>query len=165
MECQVEEKENFQNFLLFAFNQGSKAAKAVRDICADHIRNTGNKGSVNYLSSTTVTEFINIMSNSVLQEAEVKEAMKYFGLIVDSTPDISHVDQLAIVLRYADKDAEPVERFLKFVTIHGHSTQQLQKVITDFLENMQIELKYCRGQSFDNASNMSGKYSGLQARF
>lgn len=134
---------------------------------ADHIKSSGNKGrgSVNYLSSTIVTEFISIMSNRVLQEilSEVKEA-KYFGLIVDSTSDICHVDQLAIVLRYVDKDGEPTERFLKFIAIHGHGSQHLQDVILDFLENLHIELKYCRGQSFDNASNMSGKYSGLQAR-
>ncbi|KOC60012.1 Histone-lysine N-methyltransferase SETMAR [Habropoda laboriosa] len=33
MECQVEKNEHFRH-LLFAFNQGSKAAKAARDICA-----------------------------------------------------------------------------------------------------------------------------------
>ncbi|RWR98918.1 Histone-lysine N-methyltransferase SETMAR-like protein, partial [Dinothrombium tinctorium] len=34
MECQVEKNEHFRHLLLFAFNQGSKAAKAARDICA-----------------------------------------------------------------------------------------------------------------------------------
>ena len=34
MECQVEKNEHFRHRLLFAFNQGSKAAKAARDICA-----------------------------------------------------------------------------------------------------------------------------------
>jgi hypothetical protein len=34
MECQFEKNEHFRHLLLFAFNQGSKAAKAARDICA-----------------------------------------------------------------------------------------------------------------------------------
>ncbi|KOC66072.1 hypothetical protein WH47_01445 [Habropoda laboriosa] len=34
MECQVEKSEHFRHLLLFAFNQGSKDAKAARDICA-----------------------------------------------------------------------------------------------------------------------------------
>ena len=34
MECQVEKNEHFRHLLLFAFNQGSKATKAARDICA-----------------------------------------------------------------------------------------------------------------------------------
>ena len=33
-----------------------------------------------------------------------------------------------------------------------------------FLEKHQIKLCDCRGQSYDNGSNMSGKYLGLQAR-
>lgn len=133
---------------------------------ADHIYYYGNKGkgNVNYLSSTIVTEFIEIMSDRVLKEIvkQIQQA-KYFGLIVDSTPDISHIDQLAIVLRYVNQD-EPVERFLKFIPIHSHSSEHLHEVVINFLQSLNIELKYCRGQSFDNASNMSGKYSGLQAR-
>ncbi|KOC60645.1 hypothetical protein WH47_07725 [Habropoda laboriosa] len=34
MEYHVEKSEHFRHLLLFAFNQGSKAAKAARDICA-----------------------------------------------------------------------------------------------------------------------------------
>ncbi|XP_052829105.1 mariner Mos1 transposase isoform X3 [Octopus bimaculoides] len=34
MECQVKKNEHFQHLLVFAFNQGSKATKAARDICA-----------------------------------------------------------------------------------------------------------------------------------
>ena len=34
MECQVEKNEHFWHILLFAFNQGSNAAEASRNICA-----------------------------------------------------------------------------------------------------------------------------------
>lgn len=34
MECQVEKYEHFRYLLLLAFIQGSKAAKAARDVCA-----------------------------------------------------------------------------------------------------------------------------------
>ena len=34
MECQVDKSEHFQHLLLFAFNQGNKAAQAVCNICA-----------------------------------------------------------------------------------------------------------------------------------
>ena len=33
-----------------------------------------------------------------------------------------------------------------------------------FLELHGIDIKNCRGQSYDNANSMSGKYSGLKAR-
>ena len=34
----------------------------------------------------------------------------------------------------------------------------------DKLDNVVLTISNCRGQSFDNASNMAGTYSGLQAR-
>jgi hypothetical protein len=40
---------------------------------------------------------------------KVKKA-KWFSIIVDSTPDVSHVDQLTVVLRYVKADAETMER-------------------------------------------------------
>jgi len=36
--------------------------------------------------------------------------------------------------------------------------------VLNFLENLKIPIKNCRGQSYNNAANMGGKYSGLQAR-
>lgn len=41
------------------------------------------------------------MQNKVLQQisSEVQSA-QYFGIIVDSTPDIAHVDQVTIIIGY-----------------------------------------------------------------
>lgn len=81
-----------------------------------------------------------------------------------STPDLSHVDQLTFTIRYVN-DRVPVERFLKFIPIKEHKSEYLAETILNFLENHDIPIKDCRGQSYDNAANMSGKYTGLQARF
>lgn len=45
---------------------------------------------------------------------------KYYALIVDSTPDVSHVDQLTIILRYVDGKGFVHERFLAFLSNTGH---------------------------------------------
>ncbi|KAI6651791.1 hypothetical protein LOD99_5038 [Oopsacas minuta] len=37
------------------------------------------------------------------------------------------------------------------------------KVLLSFLEENNVSIKDCRGQTYDNASNMSGKYNGMQA--
>jgi len=62
----------------------------------EHIKKFGNQGSgsTSYLSKTIFEEFIEIMAQKVIERIteEVKEA-KYYSIIVDSTPDISHVDQ------------------------------------------------------------------------
>ena len=44
----------------------------------------------------------------------------------------------------------------------GHTGQNIADRILSFLEKHGIDIKNCRGQSYDNASNMSGKYAGVQ---
>ena len=126
-------------------------------------RNPG-KGHVNYLSSTSINEFIDIMSQKVLKQIieEILSA-KYFSIIVDSTPDVTHLDQLCFVIRYIN-ESEPVERLLKFIPIYSHKSEILEAIVVQTLEDLGIDILNCRGQSYDNASNMAGQYSGLQSR-
>lgn len=134
---------------------------------AEHLSSKGNpgKGCTNYLSSTSVTEFLQLMSEKVLQHIliEVRKA-KYFGLIVDSSPDISHIDQLSIVVRYVNEEGESQERFLKFLPVSSHGSLSLSTSILNFFDKVGLDILNCRGQSYDNANNMAGQYSGLQAR-
>jgi hypothetical protein len=74
---------------------------------------------------------------------------------VDSTPDVTHIDQLTFILRYI-KNAVPKERFFAVIPIHGHKADHLADVVTSLMN--------CRGQSYDNAASMPGHYSGLQVR-
>jgi hypothetical protein len=90
-------------------------------------------------------------------------AAKYYSISVDSTPDLSHVDQLNFIVRFV-KDGKPIERFLVFWPIEEHKAQYMADTGLNFLENLKIPIKNCRGQSYDNAANMAEKYSGLQAR-
>lgn len=134
---------------------------------AKHIEKYGNCGSgnTNYLSSKTCDEVVELMAQHVRQVIcdELKQS-KYYSLIVDSTPDMSHVDQLVLAVRYVSSDGGPCERFLTFIPSAGHSAEGMFKSVTKELENLQIKIDDCRGQSYDNASNMSGVYNGLQAK-
>ena len=134
---------------------------------AKHLDDFGNpgKGKVNYLSSTVVDEFVSLMAKKVSKEIinQVKHS-KYFSIIVDSTPDMSHIDQLSFVIRYVDKSLRPVERFLSFIPIKQHTAEYLESTVLSLIESHELDIMKIRGQSYDNASNMSGKYSGLQAR-
>lgn len=76
---------------------------------------------------------------------ELKES-KYFSIIVDSTPDVSHVDQLTLVLRYVQKSGYTVERFLSFIPMHGHGAADMLELITNKLQLHGILIADCRGQ-------------------
>ena len=56
-----------------------------------------------------------------------------------------------------------MERFLAFLPIEGYTAQQIFDSLVQYTSEKGINLADCRGQSYDNASNMSGKYNGVQA--
>lgn len=132
-----------------------------------HIEKYGNagRGVPSYLSSTTCREFIELMGERVLAEiiCQIKEA-KYFSISVDSTPDVVHTDQLTFIIRYVSTEGRVAERFVRFLPIQSHSGESLFQAVLGVLSDMQLDISNCRGQCYDNAANMSGTYSGLQAR-
>ncbi|CAH1114714.1 unnamed protein product [Psylliodes chrysocephalus] len=67
-------------------------------------------------------------------------------------------------LRFCDSNGLLVEQFVGFQENVRHGAKELEDTFLNILKSMEIPLKDCRGQSYDNASNMSGKYSELQAR-
>lgn len=136
------------------------------DFLKKHIQKHANCGSghANYLSSTICEEFIELMGRRVLLEisSRIKKS-RYYSISLDSTPDEGHIDQLTLVFRYMEK-TNPVERFVKFMPNQGHKAQDMFNGLVTFLNEYSIDISLCRGQSYDNASAMSGRYNGLQAK-
>ena len=132
----------------------------------EHLKKYGNvgRGNTSYLSNTVCDEFIELIGSSMLDTIvnELKEC-KFFSVSLDSTPDITKIDQLTLIMRYV-LPTGPVERFFTFLGMDNHTGEELAQRLLDFLKKHGIEIKNCRGQSYDNASNMSGVYNGLQAR-
>eukprot|EP00794_Sanderia_malayensis_P010048 gene10048-biopygen8254 len=127
---------------------------------ADHIARFGNQGSgyPSYLSHATMEEIVSILGNALRESivASIKEA-KYYSIIVDSTPDVSHVDQLTLVVRYIE-NGKPVERFVGFTPIKSHKSESLTSDILETLKALTLDIDLCRGQSYDNASNILKSY-------
>ena len=133
---------------------------------ADHIAHFSNQGSgfPSYLSHVTMEEIVSILGNELHENivASIKES-KYYSIIFDSTPDVAHVDQLSLVERYIENE-KPVERFVSFTPIKSDKSEPLTSDILETLKALMLDIDLCRGQSYDNASNISGKYTGVQAR-
>ena len=135
------------------------------EFLSDHIKNNAHcgRGKVNYLSCTIYEELIEIIAGKLL-DTIINEILisTFFAISVDNTKDASYTDQLVITIRYL-KNAEPVERFITFIPNSGHKAINIFAATKNFLEECNIDMSKCRGQSYDNASIMSGQYRGLQA--
>ena len=94
------------------------------DFLADHIRRFGNsgKGVSSCLSSTMCNEFVQLMAKEATTKIanEVKKA-KYYSVTVNSTPDVTKVDQLTFIIKYVQDDGTIVEMFLKFIDSKGQN--------------------------------------------
>ena len=88
----------------------------------------------------------------------------YFSLSVDSTSDLSHINQLSVVLRYL-KDGKPIECFLTFLEIKSHTGEEMANQVLQYLrEACRLNFSKYWGQFNDNAANMSGRYKGMQQK-
>ena len=83
---------------------------------------------------------------------------RYYSVTLDSTPD-----QLTLVFRFME-NTTPVERFVTFMPNQGHKAGDMFDGLMQFLDTYGIDIQHCRGQSYDNASAMSRRYNGLQAK-
>ena len=117
------------------------------------------------MSKTTCEELIQIIAQKVRTFIvdEVKSS-SYFSLSVDSTPDLSHIDQLSVAFRYL-KDGQPIGRFLTFLELKSHTEEDMANQVLQYLSEIcKLDFSKCRSQSYDNAANTSGRYKGMQQK-
>ena len=105
-----------------------------------------------YTSPKSQNEVIDSIA-TVVKERIVEEilAAKYFCVILDTTPDIAHIDQLAFSVRYVFED-KPVKRFLCFEEMQGKAVDFRDKLL-QLLERFGLNPKLIRGQAMDGSSN------------
>jgi hypothetical protein len=124
--------------------------------------------TVTYLSPEIQNEFINLLGQNVKKEiiSDIKQA-KYFSVLFDSTPDISHIDQMTEIIRYVkiqDDTVEVKEVFIDFLEMKNKKAEGIADLIMKKVADDGLELEDCRGQGYDNAATMAGVHSGVQTR-
>jgi hypothetical protein len=141
---------------------------ATRDpILRDHL---ASEEKIKYLSKTITNEQISILASQTREKIlnDCKKA-KFYTIIADSSTDITHTDQLAILLRfvcvdYDNKTTEIREHFLEYAQITDASAKGIVRLLCSTLfEKCKLEKQYLRGQSYDGASVMGGSEGGVQA--
>lgn len=138
-------------------------------VMAEHVRRVKNDDiREHYLGPMMQNEFIQLISNHVQSKITSNiKAAKYFSVILDCTPDVSHVEQMTIILRHVEivgKSVNIAEHFVGFVVVDESTGKGLTETFLSKLDVLGLKISDCRGQGYDNGSNMRGMNKGVQAR-
>uniref|UniRef100_A0A3B4ZPX6 DUF4371 domain-containing protein n=1 Tax=Stegastes partitus TaxID=144197 RepID=A0A3B4ZPX6_9TELE len=123
------------------------------------------EGSMKYLSHQIQDEIIDILSQRVKADiiSEINEA-SFYSIFIDITQDVSKIDQLSQVYRYATVIKNDMDIATDIQINEVFWASELENQILGSIEKNGTDLSKCRGQGYDGATNMSGAYSGVQAR-
>lgn len=152
---------NNDNFYQLLLLRGSDNPIILEKIKKDESR----KRTFKYIHADYQLELLTIMANQVLNMvlSPIKENA-IFSLMSDEWTDVSNSEQLSICTRTVDGDLNVSENFLGFYEVPNIKSETIVMAIKDVLIRMQLPLQDCRGQTYDGASNMLGKKSGVAAR-
>ncbi|XP_068204694.1 zinc finger MYM-type protein 1-like [Palaemon carinicauda] len=120
---------------------------------------------VSYTSVPIQNEILKTMANAVVREIcnDVNQMSTQFGLITDGTQDIQGNEQEAVCVRYVDDKLNVHEELLGLYQVSATTGVFLSKMLQDTVISLQLPIQHLRAQTYDGASNMSGKYKGCQA--
>ena len=131
------------------------------------IRNTQSRSyQVTYFSPQSKNEFVDLLGIEVRQRmVEEIKSSGAFAAMADTTPDVSHLDQISLVIRYVNTEFEIQERLVKISEIKGKSGDAFTLKVIPMLKDLQIPVSMVRFQCYDTTASMSGAYNGAQAKF
>ncbi|XP_057428022.1 uncharacterized protein LOC130721274 [Lotus japonicus] len=85
-----------------------------------------------------------------------------FCVLIDESGDVAGKEQMAVVIRYVNSEGLVKERFLGIVSVKETSGKSLKEALEKLLSINGLSLSSIRGQGYDGASNMRGKFGGLR---
>ena len=92
--------------------------------------------------------------------AHSETTQPFFGLQADEVTDISNWEKLGIIVRYVN-DRKPEERLLAFVDCESVTGEKICERVVDTLKQVNLQPQLCPAQTYDGASNMAARVSGL----
>ncbi|KAL4132755.1 hypothetical protein QTP88_009856 [Uroleucon formosanum] len=152
-------EENFRELLMFRINAGDKTLES-------HINTTSSRST--FISKTTQNDLIDCIGEEIQSQIINNVRMAgMFAIIFYETTDISHVEQLSLVLRYV-LDNKVHEDFITFVDAYKSvrpedipnpyevklSGKAIGHVVLDIISKLGLDLDKCIGIGTDGAAVM-----------
>lgn len=123
-----------------------------------------------YLGDDIQNQIINLLGTTIKNNIlNMVRQSKYFSIILDCTPDVSHTEQITTIIRFVflnniNKKIEIHEHFIGFCPITNSTGESLLTFVTNLFLELNLDIQNMRGQGYDNGLNMRGKHNGLQKK-
>ena len=145
---------NFRELLDFRAEAGDEHLQ-------DHFKSR--QGNAMYSSKTIQNQLIEVIEDQVRSRIiDSVQASRYFSILCDEVTDVSGMEQLSLVLRFVDQSNSIREEFVDFVQVERITGEVLASSILNKIESYGLDIRNCRGQGYDGASNMSSAVRGVQ---
>lgn len=101
---------------------------------------------MHYLSHDIQDQLITLIANKIQKEiVAFIHKSKYYSIMMDCTPDISHQEQLSLIIRVVDMDtdnelSDPTikEMFMGFINVNSTTGLHLTNVLLEKLKDNKI---------------------------
>ena len=127
---------------------------------------TSRKYQTTYMSPQSQNEFIKLLGEEI--RAIISDKVNQSGfcsVMADTTPDVSHSDELSVAVRFVDSETlEPEERLVRVNETNDKTGEGQAKDIVKSLEISNIPLSTIQFQTYDSTASMSGVHNGAQQK-
>lgn len=118
---------------------------------------------VNYLSSTSVTELISLLSKYIERKLLDEIRNEKFTLLADESTDTRNRTQFSLFARWIRKDG-PVEQYLGLINVEKTTSLALMKATETFFRGKNLQIRNVRFVGLDGCNTMSGEQKGNSVR-
>lgn len=155
----VENEGNFRALLREKVKSGDEKLRKHFELCGRNAM---------YISWNIQNQIIDAC-NDIITSTIVREVnnAKCFSVLADETTDISCTEQCTLCLRYVKCDSSGCytlqESFLQFLPLEETTGKNIADTLLQALHERGIDCSFLRGQGYDGAASMSGKFKGTQS--
>ena len=124
------------------------------------------KYQTTYMSLQNQNEFIMLLGEEIRGIISDKVNQSGFcSVMADTTPDVSHSDELSVAVRSVDSEtSEPEERLVRVSETNDKTGDGQAKDIVKSLQISNIPLSTIQFQTYDSTASMSGVHNGAQQK-
>lgn len=129
-----------------------------------HLQGSKGRGNfVSLLSHYSISNVITTISSIIKQtiSSQISKA-QMFSVLIDTTQDVTVMDQCSIVLRYVTNGTIN-EKLIAVKCCTDSTGKGMMELLQSALEEVKVNPEKCIGNATDGAANMQGVYNGFTA--